>query len=177
MNRLLPSALLAALLVVAIGTAGYEFARTGLLQIRAAGVPAPAVVVQAPAAITADKRDSLQLLEAGIPRALAGPVPVAQDLSAEISETGSGHGDRQLQVLLHRGDPGIAIDGANVIADGTMVSMGHDSFRVGSTALGDGAYLLTLPFTMDGQWDVILTITAGAIRGNVSLSIDVGAAS
>lgn len=174
MNRPLSVGLLVGLLVLALGTAGYEVMRPEVMQVRAA---TPTVVVQPPAAIEPDKHDSIELLIAGFPRELAGAVAVANDLTAVISETGSGHGERQLQVSLRRGEPAVAVEDANVVADGSMLSMSHDSFRTGSTQLGDGTYLLVLPFTMDGQWDVVLTIAAGSVRGNVSLSIDVGGAS
>jgi hypothetical protein len=177
MNRPFTTVALFGLVILALGTGGYELTRPGVTQARTTPALAPAVVVQAPSEFKPERRDLVLLLVAGFPRPLVGVVPVAKDLNAEISESGSGQGERQLQLVLRRGDAGAVVDGASVIADGNMLSMSHDSLRVGSTALGDGTYLLVLPFTMDGQWDILLTITAGAIRGNVDLSIDVGGAS
>lgn len=118
---------------------------------------------------------ALQLVQAGIPRPLPTIVPIAGDLSAslEVIDRPTAY-ERQLEVRLFRDDdPSAARDGAVLSAHNEMMLMDHGTFEAAAEELGGGRYLLTLPFTMAGEWQIELDITAQGESATLVLALDV----
>ncbi|MDE3074114.1 MAG: FixH family protein [Chloroflexota bacterium] len=128
------------------------------------------------AAGNAAAHDTLQVVVGGIPQALTPgqDVPVAGDVTARISEQVTGPGTRALDVwLLHDGDAQRPVEDGRITTHGYMRFMAHGGVGTVSTAAGGGHYLLPLQFTMAGDWQVDLDVTAGDQHAQLSLDMDV----
>ena len=65
------------------------------------------------------------------------------------------------------------MEGAGIEAHAEMVLMDHDPFDATAADRGDGSYLLALPFTMAGEWQLDLVITTPDETADLVLSLDV----
>jgi hypothetical protein len=161
------------------GGAGPRVARLGILGLLAAAMTAcggaSGSVPRASTLALLPER-GLQLVRAGIPGPLPSVVPIAADLVPGFTVTdGDPAYERTLEIALRRGDDAAAqpVDDATIAVHAEMVLMDHDPFDATAQAVGEGAYRVTLPFTMAGEWQLELVVATPTETGGVDLALDV----
>ncbi len=123
--------------------------------------------------------DQVDIVVAGIATPLAGsnPIPIGQNILAELTMKPAGDGgrfQRTLDVYLHsEGAPASGIAGATVKATAHMRFMDHGAFQRSAVPIGDGHYLVELPFVMPGEWDVALDVETRSIASTIHVSLNI----
>lgn len=122
--------------------------------------------------------DQIELVVAGIatPFVNGSPVSVGKDLMAEFTVKPSDDGRfwRTLDVYLYPADaPASGVGDAKVKASAHMRYMDHGAFQRSAVPVGDGHYLVELPFPMPGEWEIVLEIGARDTDNTLQIAIDI----
>lgn len=134
-----------------------------------------------PASSTArkDAGDQVDIVVAGIatPLADSNPIPIGKNIMVELTmkpaEDG-GRFQRTLDVYLFpAGAPASGITDARVKATAHMRFMDHGAFQKSAMPVGDGHYLLELPFVMPGEWDVHVDVAARSVDASIQVSLNI----
>lgn len=157
----------------AVFAAGF-LALSAALVVSTLGASAPpgAARPAAPAAIVRSD-DVLELVRGGIaePYVSGSRVAVASDIDATIVLTAA-PGVRVARTLrLALRDAAGPLDDARVEVAARMRFMDHGSFDAVGVAAGDGAYVVDLPFAMNGEWELTMTVRSRAGTGRVVLDV------
>lgn len=139
--------------------------------IAAASVETPALIVESTKSITPD---DLQLVVAGFasPFSNGSEIPVAGDLLAGLTMTpGDERYSREMVVHLYHQASSTPVEDAAIQATASMRFMDHGTFRQIAFNVGQGNYLLLLPFPMPGEWRLDLEIGASDRQDNIRLDV------
>ena len=119
--------------------------------------------------------DDLQLVVAGFasPFSNGSEIPVAGDLVAQVTVTpGDERYGRDVELYLYHQTSSQPLDDATIQVEASMRYMEHGTFQQSALNLGDGYYILLLPFPMPGEWQLELQIVTLDAPGTIRLDIN-----
>lgn len=127
--------------------------------------PVPASAVAAPA------QDQLYVVRGGIPAPLDAKtkLDIAEGLTAAIAVAPVTAGRPARVVTIDLANGAGPVDGATVTLRAHMRYMEHSDLDARAVASSGGSYVAVLPFSMSGEWELVVTCDAGKTSGSVVL--------
>ena len=148
--------------------------------VAAADVPLTPVAPAAPSAAVpqgaaATGQDTMQLVIGGMPQPYTqrNPVPVVGNLIAEFAVVeGGARYVRAVDIYLYQGTRDQPYADANLVVSAQMRYMDHGYYTWAATPVGDGHYIISMPFNMPGEWKLTFELTDKGKKSSVVLDFD-----
>ena len=119
--------------------------------------------------------ENLRLLVGGVPRPFdpKREIPISGDLMAKLEiQPGKERYSRIANLFLYRQTAEQPFDAARIQVTGQMRFMGHDAFHQVAEPLGNGHYVINLPFAMPEEWELDFEIDALGKQSTLELLIE-----
>lgn len=119
--------------------------------------------------------DTLYVVVGGIQRPYQerSAVPLTGDLMAEFAVVGGdARYERVADIYIYQGKRDQPFDDAKAIVTGQMLYMDHGTYSWEAIPVGNGHYLMGMPFNMPGEWQLTFKFDGGPKPAQVILNIE-----